>query len=167
MQVILLFLHAHIPSIKTTIFCTLDCNCHYISRKMSVSHDIIEHNSKLPIRVPFCCFLCTVCSISLMLAIRVLFCCCTVCSIVSDSLMLSIRVLVCSFLVSQWFQTLLYVFHINYTPLFAWIGRRVNSVHTSVLPVQQLHTADIPSEAYLLPIPKEHKLCSLEKKMAD
>ena len=110
---------------------------HYISRKMSVSHDIIEHNSKLPIRVPFCCFLCTVCSIvsdSLMLAIRVLFCCCTVCSIVSDSLMLSIRILFCSFLVSQWFQTLLYVFHTNYTPLFVWIGRRVNSVHTSVLP---------------------------------
>ena len=155
---ILLFLHAHIPSIKTT---TLDCNCHYISRN---SHDIIEHDSKLPIRVPFCCFLCTVCSNvsdSLMLAIRVLFCCflCTVCSIVSDSLMLSIRVL----LVSQWFQTLLYVFHTNYNLLFAWIGRRVNSVHTSVLQVQQLHTADIPSEAYLLPIPKEHELCSLPK----
>ena len=51
-----------------------------------------------------------------------------------------------------------------YTPLFAWIGRRVHT--SSVLQVQQLHTADIPSEAYLLPIPKEHKLCSFEKKMA-
>ena len=30
-QVILLFLHAHITSIKTTIFCTLYCNCHCIS----------------------------------------------------------------------------------------------------------------------------------------
>ena len=44
---------------------------------MSVSHDIImiEHNSKLPKRVLFCCFLCTVCSIvsdSLMLAMRVI-----------------------------------------------------------------------------------------------
>ena len=31
----------------------------------------------------------------------------------------------------------------------------MNSVHTS-LQVQQLHTADILSEAYLLPIPKEY-----------
>ena len=81
-QVILLFLHAHITSIKTTIFCTkivIVIVSNYISRKMSASHDIImiEYNSKLPIRVLFCCFLCTVCSIvsdSLMLAIRVLFC---------------------------------------------------------------------------------------------
>ena len=44
----------------------------------------------------------------------------------------------------------------------------MNARTSSVLQVQQLHTADIPSEAYLLPIPKEHKLCSLpnEKKMA-
>ena len=51
----------------------------------------------------------------------------------------------------------------NYTPLFAWIGRRVNAHTSSVLQVQQLHTADIPSEAYLLPIPKEHKLYSPRK----
>ena len=137
---------------KTTIFCTvIVIVSNSISRKMSVSHDIIiiEHNPKLPIRVLFCCFLCTVCSIVsayLMLAIHVVLCSFrrTVFSIVSDSL---IR------------------FHTNlYTPLFAWIGRRVNSIHTSsVLKVQQLHTADILSEAYLLPIPKEHKLCSLPK----
>ena len=42
MQVILLFLHAHITSIKTTIFCTLYCVSNYISRKMSVSHDITQ-----------------------------------------------------------------------------------------------------------------------------
>ena len=39
----------------------------------------------------------------------------------------------------------------------------MNSVHTSSVLQVQLHTADIPSEAYLLPIPKEHKLCSLPK----
>ena len=39
----------------------IDCVSNYISRKMSVSHDIImiEYNSKLPIRVLFCCFLCS------------------------------------------------------------------------------------------------------------
>ena len=49
---------------KNNPFCTLyhkDCVSNYISRKMSVSHDIImiEHNSNLPIRVLFCCFLCS------------------------------------------------------------------------------------------------------------
>ena len=96
MQVILAHihvLHAHITSIKTSVhYIVIVIVSNSISRKMSVSHDIImiEHNPKLPIRVLFCCFLCTVCSIVsdyLMLAIRVL---CsfrrTVFSMVSDSL---------------------------------------------------------------------------------
>ena len=144
MQVILLFLHAHIYHIyKSNPFCTLyhrDCVSNYISRKMSVSHDIImiEHNSKLPIRVLFCCFLC-----SLLNRFRLSHACRT-------------RFLFFAQF-SQWLSSTFHSFSTQIT-----IGRRVNSVHTSsVLQVQQLHTADIPSEAYLLPIPKEHKLCSL------
>ena len=139
-------MHIYITSIKTTLFVHKDCVSNYISRKMSVSHDIImiEHNSKLPIRVLFCCFLC-----SLLNRFRLSHACHT-------------RFLFFAQF-SQWLSSMFHSFSTQIT-----IGRRVNSVHTSsVLQVQQLHTADIPSEAYLLPIPKEHKLCSLEDTFAE
>ena len=107
MQVILLFLHA---PIKTTM-------SNYISRKMSVSHDIIF--LKLPIRVLFCCFLCR-----LLNRFRLSHACHT------------------RFL--QWFQTLLYVsIRLRFS-----LGSE-DAVHTSsVLQVQQLHTADILRHTY-------------------
>ena len=114
-------------------------------------HDIImiEHNS---IRVLFCCFLC-----SLLNCFRLSHAChtCfiffsflrTVFSKVSDS----------------------YTFHSFSTQITLRFSLESEDVWTAfTLPSYRyssftLRTYNVPSEAYLLPIPKEHKLCSLPK----